>query len=375
MIVGRIGHLLAAQAAAQALNDLGLNQSQPVDPFEAINALGLQLQFEPLGDLLGAIIPGANPGVLINSARPASVQRFTAAHEIGHWYLDQDALAIDTQENIEGMPAQQRERNAQVFASHFLMPLELFYTAAAEHGVTKGGAVAPLKVYEMARDMHVSYRAAVFQLVNCNFINAHARDDLLRVQPAQLKTALTHGRRPANTRGDVWAVDDLQGSVELEVFVGDEIVVALPENPSTGYRWLEASNLSRPQAVRGRPPARFGSDGRSIGWRQNPSNVTPLRAADEVEPVLARVADSLDAAPAGSPILVGAPTVRRFGFSATRPGESDLELDHVRPFSEATPVESILLKAHVRALPEVEERQRKLLSFARDEAIGESTSS
>lgn len=27
------------------------------------------------------------------------------------------------------------------------------------------------------------------------------------------------------------------------------------------------------------------------------------------------------------------------------------------------------------ALPEVEERQRKLLSFARDEAIGESTSS
>ena len=70
----RMDNLVAAQAAARALNELGINQTHPIDPFEAIDTLGLELQFRPLRDLLGAIIPGQRPGVLINSARPASVR-------------------------------------------------------------------------------------------------------------------------------------------------------------------------------------------------------------------------------------------------------------------------------------------------------------
>lgn len=363
----RMDNLVAAQSAARALNEMGIDQSRPIDPFDAIDKLGLELQFHPLQDLLGAIIPGQRPGVLINSARPASVQRYTAAHEIGHWYLDQDQLAIDTEEEIEGAPRQQRERRAQIFASHFLMPLELLHTTAARYGVFKGSAVTPLQAYQIARDMHVSYRAIVFQLGNSNFLSKTARDELLRVRPAKLKVALTHGRRPANTRGDVWTLEQSQSSLPLEVFVGDEVVLGLPERPSTGYRWIEANNWSRPAAVRRAPAAFQGGNAFSPG-SVGTDNVVALRQADTIEPILTKVADDVEFLTAFDPeVRAGAATVRRIAFTATRPGSSLLDIDYRRPFSAAEPVDRVHVDARVRALPEVEERQRRLRQFALDE--------
>jgi Zn-dependent peptidase ImmA (M78 family)/predicted secreted protein len=370
--MSRLDNLIAAQAAARALNDLDIDATRPVDPFEAIDALGLELQFQPLKDLLGAILPGERTGVLINSARPASMQRFTAAHEIGHWFLDQDELAIDTKEDVEGMPRQQRERRAQIFASHFLMPLELLHATAARHGVTKGGDIAPIQAYEMARDMHVSYRAVLFQLVNSHFTNARIRDELLRVTPAQLKVTLTHGRKPENTRGDVWGVDAAQTNDALEVFVGDEVVIALHEQPSTGYRWVDRHQRPAAQERRSAPAPFTG--GRAFSERPGNDNVIPLRASDEIEPIMRRVADHADSG--DQSMRVGARVVRRVAFSATRPGVSAVEMDYRRPFSEANAADRVQIRATVRSMPDIEERQRRLRQFALEEAqLGEGTTS
>ncbi len=354
----------AAQAAMRALTELGIDQSRPVDPFEAINQLDLELLFQPLRDILGVIIPGDNPGVLINSDRPASVQRFTAAHEIGHWYLDQDALAVDGHDEIEGTPKSQRERSAQVFASHFLMPLELLYPTAAIHGIRKGGSVAPTAVYELARDMHVSYQAAVQQLFNCSFISAQRRSQLFGAQPSDAKRELTHGRKSANPRGDVWLLDDLaEGSINIDVFVGDEIVVALPESPSTGYRWQSSIRSSTPT-----PTPVFNL--LAVGPQADSLAPAALEAGTEAAMTLIEVANNIDAAPApgSAPVRVGAPVLRRVGFSAVAPGQSELELDYLRPFSAAPPVQSLTVKATIRPVPAVEQRQRVLQEFARSES-------
>ena len=131
--------LSAAQAAGDALNELRLDQSEPIDPFAAIEDAGLELRFRPLEGLLGAVLPGNPGGVLINSARPASLQRYTAAHELGHWYMDQDVLSLDNDDTILGRPHQEtREIDAQVFAAHFLMPLELLLPVARRYGMKKG---------------------------------------------------------------------------------------------------------------------------------------------------------------------------------------------------------------------------------------------
>ena len=104
-----MSRIAAAQAASDALNELGVDQTSPIDPFRAIEEAGLVLSFKPLRDLLGAILPGEVSGVLINSARPASLQRYTAAHELGHWFLHQDVLRLDTDEMVAGRDRRYRK--------------------------------------------------------------------------------------------------------------------------------------------------------------------------------------------------------------------------------------------------------------------------
>lgn len=71
----------AMQAAQETLDQLNLDISTPIDVFGAIDQLDLDVTFMPLRNLLGAILPDG--GVLLTTERPTSVQRYTAAHEIG----------------------------------------------------------------------------------------------------------------------------------------------------------------------------------------------------------------------------------------------------------------------------------------------------
>jgi len=58
-----------------------------VDVFGAIHSIDLPLLLRPLQGLLGAYINDPGPGVLVTTQRPMSIQRFTAAHELGHFSL------------------------------------------------------------------------------------------------------------------------------------------------------------------------------------------------------------------------------------------------------------------------------------------------
>lgn len=361
------GRLAAIQAAARAHNELSIDPSRPVDPFDSIEALGLELQFRPMRNLLGAIVPGDPAGILINTERPASVQRYTAAHEIGHWYLDQAAFALDTEEHVEGHPHDAREQNAQLFASHFLMPLDLVYATAAQHGHRKGDTASPLTVYEMARDMHVSYTAAVHHLANTRFISATNRDTLLKTKPAQLKRLLTDGRAPTNPRGDIWTLGG--DATDIEVFVGDELIIALPENPSTGYRWLDHDQLHA-AAPRTLPTnAEDPHVSASLGGRAQ-AKVTPLGNTGAPAHVLTRVADR---SASTSPVsdhepLVGGPTIRRLGYSAQEVGEESVNLTYARPFEPDRPIDNVTIRVTARALPEQELRARRIHDFLEEEA-------
>ena len=367
-----MSRIAAVQAAARALNELQCDQSQPIDPFEAIYTLGLELQFRPMRDLLGAILPGSPAGVLINSERPPSMQRFTAAHEIAHWYLHQDALAIDLVQQIDGHTDDLREQSAQLFASHFLMPLELFHATAARHGIAKGATISPLAAYSLGRDMHVSYAAAVHQLSNLHFISGALRNDLLRVPPAQLKRVLTDGRKPFNTRGDVWPIDSKSADSALEVFVGDEIVVSLPENPSTGYRWLDADHSESAGIHTLRPaPATFDAPGERAKWSPEIRNVIQMPAPSKS--VLTLVADNAasEESATGAVPRVGGQTTRHLGYSASEPGGGSLQLNYVRPFGIQNPADSIQIHATVRALPDQELRDRLIREFLQEEATAQ----
>ena len=74
-----------------------------VDVFDAIHALDVPLLLRPLKSLLGAYLREPSPGLLVTTERPMSIQRFTAAHELGHYYLGHEP-SLDDESILRRMP-------------------------------------------------------------------------------------------------------------------------------------------------------------------------------------------------------------------------------------------------------------------------------
>ncbi|UXA15849.1 ImmA/IrrE family metallo-endopeptidase (plasmid) [Mycobacterium sp. SMC-8] len=234
----------AVQEADSLLQELDINQEAPIDVFHIVDRLGLWLVFNPLKTLLGAAVPKGDGGIMLTTERGAAVQRFTAAHEIGHWVLDYGQAAFDSEQDIYH-PSGDREVLAQVFASQLLMPPPLIYAACAEHGLDSPKTATPTAVYLVARDIGASYEAVARQLANLEIIGGTLRDELLKKQPAAIKSELCRGHRPTGAV-DVWPLEGVEsGGTTLTVTEGDEVVVLLPENRTTGHRWLTDDELAR----------------------------------------------------------------------------------------------------------------------------------
>jgi IrrE N-terminal-like domain len=236
--------LQAAESAGRLLTEVGLDQTRQVDVFALCELLGLWLTFLPMEGLLGAYVPQGAGGVIITDRRPITVQRYTAAHEIGHWRLEHGhGLALDGEEHVFGRTAVERERLAQVFAASLLMPPPLIFALLNRIGAGTSGAVDPAEAYFVAREAGVSYEAAVRQLANLQVITFVRSEELLKVRPLAVKAELAGGRRPEYGYADVWPVDEHWNREHLSLRADDEVIVSLPENRSTGYRWILAEEV------------------------------------------------------------------------------------------------------------------------------------
>ena len=250
--------LMAASSANRLLNEAGVDQARQVDVFGLIERLGLWLAFFPLDGLLGAYLPEGTGGILITTERSTPIQRYTAAHELGHWRLDggHDA-ALDTESDVLGRTDIEQETLAQVFAGALLMPPPLVHSILSRRSATSLG---PLDIYTVAREAGVSYEAAARQLYHLERITQHELRDLLKVQPLKVKQAIGAGRRPVVGIADVWPVDMAWRDQQLGVRTDDEIIISLPEDRSTGYRWSIPSTGPSPQRSATQPPPPFAEN-------------------------------------------------------------------------------------------------------------------
>jgi len=100
---------------------------------------------------------GDGPAVVVNTWERITVERwiFTAAHELGHILLHHDAFDVDeADENLE------EEREADLFASHFLMPDDVFKKELREaRGLSLLQVVMKLKAI-----FRVSWKTVVYRL-------------------------------------------------------------------------------------------------------------------------------------------------------------------------------------------------------------------
>ena len=149
--------------ARDARRQFGLSADQPVqDICGLLEQHGVKvLLLDTRRDSFFGLSVGpedGGPAVVVNTWDRISVERwiFTAAHELGHLLLhpaEYDSSATD-------LPVD-AEREADAFASEFLMPKEAF--AAAWHQ-TEGHSLL-LRVLKVKRIFRVSYKTVLYRLV------------------------------------------------------------------------------------------------------------------------------------------------------------------------------------------------------------------
>lgn len=255
--------LQAAESAGRLLAELNVDATRQIDVFSMCEDLGLWLTFMPMDGLLGAFVPEGAGGVLITDQRPITVQRYTAAHELGHWRLEHGhGLALDGEEHVFGANPGERERLAQVFAASLLMPPPLVLSLLSRIGVADHGPLGAKEAYFVAREAGVSYEAAIRQLHNMQVITAADATTLLRVRPLAVKSELAGGRRPVDGYADVWPVDEAWNDHLVSLRADDEVVISLPENRSTGYRWMFDDKVT--EVVPGPEPPPFASTPKAV---------------------------------------------------------------------------------------------------------------
>jgi hypothetical protein len=182
-----------------------------------------------------------------------SIQRFTAAHELGHFEMKHqpslDDESILRRMTLIGAPAEDfQEVEADAFAVGFMMPRWLVQWHAARQGWTVEDFRRPNRVYQLALRIGASYQATCWTLVRHRLIQAPLARELLQTQPRELKVALLEAYKPQDYRGDVWLLTERDAGTRIDGSRNDLFVLRLEEHSGGGYLWdidqLKASGFA-----------------------------------------------------------------------------------------------------------------------------------
>jgi Zn-dependent peptidase ImmA (M78 family) len=216
-------------------------QSGNIDIFAAIVELDVELVFRPLDGLLGAYVAQPWNGIIVTTERSLAIQRFTAAHELGHWAMTHHG-SLDDESILHRSPSGQAtytvsEIAADAFAAAFLTPDWLFTFHADRQGWDRRSLSDAQNVYQMALRVGVSYEATCRSLERYKVIDGSTLNSLLDVQPKKLKQALLRGYEPETWHGNVWALTEKDAGTRIQGEPGDLFIVRLKENSGAGYLW------------------------------------------------------------------------------------------------------------------------------------------
>jgi predicted secreted protein len=263
--------MLRREAQVRALttrHELGIPMASPVDVYSAVRQMRLWLLFEPLEGLFGMYQrQDEAAGMVVNVRVHPALQRYTAAHELGHHVMGHTAV-LDPEDHIQRWSnLSNQELAAQMFAAEFLMPDAAVNTAALALGIG-AHAVDEMGVYQLSLRLRTSYTAMINRLRTLGWYGATVAKRFQSVQPKELKLQLL-GHPLTDPQADVWLVTDPQEATTIAPLVGDEVVFSFEEMPSTGFRWtpelpdgldVEREEFVEPSDTDGEP--RIGGPGR-----------------------------------------------------------------------------------------------------------------
>lgn len=113
----------------------------------------------------------------VNASHPPTRQRFTLAHELGHFLLHKGALFVDAKVNFRdkrsGMGIDRDEIEANAFAAELLMPEEIV-TTNFKNIINQSRKITESElVTNLAENFKVSDLAMEFRLKNLGLLEIH----------------------------------------------------------------------------------------------------------------------------------------------------------------------------------------------------------
>jgi Zn-dependent peptidase ImmA (M78 family) len=168
----------ARNQAEELVQEMGIT-SAPVDVESIAQKLGLRVLYEDLGeDVSGVLITstsGAN--VVVQAADHTNRQRFTIAHEIGHYRLkhqfDGEHVHVDRgnfisrRDSTSSTGLDPKEIEANQFAASLLMPPDLLKKEVEDLGVPQ---LLDNHVAHLAKQFKVSEHAMTIRLTRLGLL-------------------------------------------------------------------------------------------------------------------------------------------------------------------------------------------------------------
>jgi hypothetical protein len=179
---------------------------------------------------------------MVTTKRQLPVQRFTAAHELGHAALGHET-SLDIEATLARSPFVDRETydlreiQANAFASHLLMPPWLLATHLQRQRLSSANLTEADAVYQLSLRLGTSYSATCYALARHKMINRAACEVLLQTAPKAIKQRLAAPHTRKSWYGDVWLITERDDRMVLEGSRSDLVVLKFMEHSGSGYVW------------------------------------------------------------------------------------------------------------------------------------------
>lgn len=163
-------------AALAILAECGIVEP-PVDVEEIARRKGALLSFGPLdADVSGMLFrDGGTVLIGVNSAHSSTRQRFTIAHELGHWSLHKGNMIIDTlqvnfRDKTSSLATDRKEIEANAFAADLLMPERFIFEEVSRLIKSDSLRNEEQLITQLAQRFVVSRESMSYRLVNLGIV-------------------------------------------------------------------------------------------------------------------------------------------------------------------------------------------------------------
>jgi hypothetical protein len=233
---------LVARKALQTRLSFGYPLDSPCDVYELVSREGLGLKFSNTSTLAGMFLnDGVSGEIVVSALRPSGYQRFTAAHELGHFVFGHGARVDGEIEAKTG--DSEEEAIADAFARHVLMPQRAVAKGLAMVGANSANC-SSTQAFSVASWLGVGYTTLIQQMRwTLSMITSLQFHELNSKQPQQIKRNLVPTVQWSGRR-ELWPLAPWWQGTRVHLQIGD-VVTGLPTMSSPLFDFCDGYAIAK----------------------------------------------------------------------------------------------------------------------------------